>query len=68
MGAVRKITVEVDAELLDFAQKYTGEGVTETVRAALEDMRRKAAYAGLLALRGKLDLGIDWEELKRDRE
>ena len=68
MGALRKITVKIDADLLDQAQKYTGEGVTDTVRKALEDLRRKAAYEGLLALRGKVDLGIDWGELKRDRE
>jgi hypothetical protein len=68
MGVLRKITVEVDADLLESVQKLTGEGITENVRKGLEELRRKAAYAGLLALRGKLDLGIDWKELKEDRE
>lgn len=68
MGIMRKITVEVDSELLENAQKYTGEGVTETVRKALEEINRKAAYAAFAALRGKVDLGIDWKELKEDRE
>jgi len=68
MGIMRKITVEVDADLLDSVQKLTGEGISENVRKGLEEIRRKAAYAGLRALKGKLDLGIDWKELKEDRE
>jgi hypothetical protein len=51
MGVARKITVEIDSELLENAQKYTGEGVTETVRKALEEINRKAAYAGFASLR-----------------
>ena len=35
MGELRKITVQVPEHDLDMAQAYTGEGVTETVRAAL---------------------------------
>jgi hypothetical protein len=68
MGVLRKITVEVDSDLLESVQKITGEGITENVRKGLEEIRRKAAYAGLLALEGKLDLGIDYKELKEDRE
>ncbi|BCW87069.1 hypothetical protein sos41_01950 [Alphaproteobacteria bacterium SO-S41] len=68
MGVLRKITVEVDAALLESAQKFTGEGITETVRKALEEINRKAAYAAAIALRGKVDLGIDWKQLKEDRE
>lgn len=68
MGILRKITVEVDSEQLENAQKYTGEGVTETVRTALAEINRKAAYAAAVALRGKVDLGIDWKQLKEDRE
>ena len=68
MGVLRKITVEVDSELLESVQKMTGEGISENVRKGLEEMRIKAAYAGLRALRGKVDLGIDYKELKEDRE
>ncbi|MCC6918149.1 MAG: hypothetical protein IT548_03040 [Alphaproteobacteria bacterium] len=68
MGILRKITVEIDAETLKSAQAYSGEGITETVRKALEQFNQKAAYAAFAALRGKVDLGIDWKELKEDRE
>lgn len=68
MGSLKKITVEVDSELLESVQKLTGEGITENVRKGLEEIRRKAAYATAAALRGKVDLGINWKELKEDRE
>src|ERR1051326_4544634 len=36
MEEMRKITVEVPSDLLDRAQAFTGEGVTETVRTGLK--------------------------------
>ena len=35
MEKLRKITVQVPRHLLESAQAYTGEGVTQTVRTAL---------------------------------
>ena len=67
MDAARKITVEVPAELLEKAQKTTGEGVTQTVRAGLQLVAASQAYAQLRQLRGKVRFSRAWTELKADR-
>ena len=68
MGEMRKITVDVPADDLAAAQKYTGAGVTETVRAALKKMRSSQAQLELLKLRGKVTFDMTWQEMKYDRE
>lgn len=68
MGEMRKITVEVDEGDLLGAQDFTGQGVSETVRAALKQLRSMQAQRRLLALRGKVKFSMSLEELKRDRE
>ena len=54
MTALRKITVQVREDDLEMAQAYTGEGVTETVRAALKKLANMRAQQELLKLRGKV--------------
>jgi ubiquinone biosynthesis protein UbiJ len=69
MSEMRKITAFVPAQTLAAAQAYTGEGVTETLRIALEKLARQSFYEKLRALRGKVkfdDFNLD--ELRRDRE
>ena len=68
MGGMRKITVEVPGEVLDSAQAFTGEGVTETVRAALKKLASMQAQRELLKLRGTFKFSIDLDELRADRE
>jgi hypothetical protein len=68
MGAVRKITAHLPADLLDRAQEATGKGVTETLRIALQQLAVAKVYDELRALRGKVDLGIDYKQLKEDRD
>ena len=68
MGAVRKITLNVPAELLERAQAATGLGVTETVRIGLERLALAQVYDELRALRGKVDLGLDLDQLREDRD
>jgi hypothetical protein len=36
MKSIRKITLEVPAELLEKAQRVTGTGIAQTVRTALQ--------------------------------
>ena len=66
-AAVRKITVHVPQDLLEKAQKETGEGVTETVRQGLSLVAASRAYDHLRRLRGTVRLKIDVAELRRDR-
>jgi hypothetical protein len=68
MSEVRKITAFVPADLLASAQAYTGQGVTETIRLALERLAREQFYQRLRDLRGKVHLDIDLDELREDRE
>ena len=68
MGEMRKITVEVPGEVLESAQAFTGEGVTETVRAALKKLASMQAQCELLKLRGTFKFSIDLDELREDRE
>jgi hypothetical protein len=67
MERARKITVEVPAELLDKAQRASGTGITQTVRAGLQLMAASEAYAQLLKFRGKVRFSRSVAELKDDR-
>lgn len=68
MSALRKITVQVSQDDLEMAQAYTGEGVTDTVRAALRKLASMRAQQELLKLRGKVWFSRSADELKYDDE
>ena len=69
MSELRKITAFVPAKTLAAAQAYTGEGVTETLRVALERLARQSFYDQLRALKGKVKFDdFDLDDLRRDRE
>lgn len=63
----RKITVEVPPELLDKAQRASGSGVTQTVRAGLQLVAASEAYARLRHFRGKVRFSRTFADLKTDR-
>lgn len=67
MTTAKKITVEVPEELLERAQRATGSGVTQTVRAGLRLVAASETYASLRRLRGKVRFSLSAEELKYDR-
>jgi hypothetical protein len=67
MGQMRKITVEVPEDVLKSAQALTGEGVTETVRAALKKLASAQAQQEFLKLHGSYKFSIDLDELREDR-
>jgi hypothetical protein len=67
MSTARKITVEVPQELLKKAQRASGAGVTQTVRAGLEIVAASQAYARLRQLKGKVRFSRTAAELKADR-
>ena len=68
MGRTKKITVEVPADVLKRAQKVSGEGVTATVRKALEDLAKSDWYEQFRALRGKVHFTESLESLREDRD
>jgi hypothetical protein len=69
MTEMRKITAILPAELLASAQAETGEGLTETLRIALERLQHEGFYRRLRELRGKVKFDdFDLSELRKDRE
>ncbi|HEX3666046.1 MAG TPA: hypothetical protein VHU23_12545 [Rhizomicrobium sp.] len=68
MSEMRKITVEVPSEDLEYALAYTGEGVTETIRTALRRFRSALAQKRAMDLRGKVKFSLTLDELRYDRE
>ncbi len=67
MDELRKITVQVSERDLELAQELTGEGVTETVRAALKKLASIRAQQRLLSYRGKVKFKLTLDEMKYDR-
>ena len=67
METARKITVEVPLDLLEKAQRASGTGITQTVRAGLQLVAASRTYASLRHLRGKVRFTRTLAELKADR-
>jgi hypothetical protein len=67
METGRKITVEVPLDLLEKAQRASGTGVTQTVRAGLQLVAASRTYDRLRRLRGKVRFTRTLGELKADR-
>lgn len=64
----KKVTVMLPSALLGRAMKASGQGLTPTLRRGLELVAARKTYAGLLELKGKLDLRLDLNELRKDRD
>ena len=67
MAEARKITVEAPLDLLEKAQRASGTGVTETVRAGLQLIAAAQTFAELRRLRGKVRFSRTAADLKTDR-
>jgi hypothetical protein len=68
MGELRKITVQVPERDLQLAHELTGEGVTETVRLALQRLAQMQAQREFRKLRGTFKFTIDLDQLREDRK
>lgn len=65
--AERKITVHIPEELLDRAQKSSGQGVTETVRQGLRLVAAGDTFRRVAKLRGRVKFSLDLARLREDR-
>jgi hypothetical protein len=63
---LKKLTVEVPADLLARATTASGEGITPTVRRGLELVAAGGAYGRLRRLRGKVKFSVKLSELRQD--
>jgi hypothetical protein len=65
--AERKITVHVPEDLLDRAQKSSGQGVTETVRQGLRLVAAGDTFRRVAKLRGRVKFSLNLSRLREDR-
>ena len=65
--ADRKITVHIPEDLLDRAQKSSGQGVTETVRQGLRLVAAGDTFRRVAKLRGRVKFSLDLARLREDR-
>jgi hypothetical protein len=64
----RRITANLPEHLLAEATKVTGKGITETIVAGLELVRRSRVHAKAQVLRGRIKIDVDLEAAReRDR-
>jgi hypothetical protein len=63
---VKKITVLIPKDLLNNAQKATGQGITETVRLGLQLVAASHAYEKLRSLKGRVKFSISLSKLRED--
>ena len=61
---MRKVTMNLPAQLIERAMEATGASLTETTRQALEAFARRKAIQELLDLQGKIKFSMTWQELK----
>lgn len=62
----KKVTVILPADLLEHAVEITGGSVRHAIETSLKEMSHRWACQRMLAMRGKLDLGIDLAALRDD--
>ena len=65
--AERKITVHIPEDLLDRAQKSSGQGVTETVRQGLRLVAAGDTFRRVAKLRGRVKFSLNLARLREDR-
>ena len=63
--AVKKVTVNLPAKLLERARETTGLGITETIVRGLEELDRQQKRSALRALRGAIRIELDLDKTRR---
>lgn len=63
---LKKLTIEIPADLLERATTASGKGVTPTVRRGLELVAARSAYGRLRKFRGKVKFHVKLSELRQD--
>ena len=67
MAAERKVTVHLPEDLLDRAQKASGQGITETVRQGLRLVAAGDTFRRVAKLRGNVKFSVNLTRLREDR-
>ncbi len=61
----KKITINVPVSILERATHVTGQGITTTVIAGLQELDKKAQRSALRKLRGRIHFDLDLDESRR---
>lgn len=64
MSMTKRITANLPASLLKDALESTGKGITDTLVEGLNLLKRRKAYKKGMALKGRLKLDINVDELR----
>jgi hypothetical protein len=67
MNTRRKVTVHLPEDLLEKAQKASGQGITETVRQGLRLVAAGDTFRRVSMLRGRVKFSIGATQLREDR-
>ena len=67
MSTAKKITTNLPKDLLDEAQEITGEGITKTLKIALELLSKRKVYDKVRAFKGKYKSSLDLKKLREDK-
>ncbi len=59
---LKKVTVNLPADVLENATRLTGKGITPTILEGLLELERRAKRSALRALKGKVRVELDLEE------
>ena len=62
---LRKVTVNLPADLLEDAVRITAKGLTPTIVEGLQEIQRRAKRSALRELRGKVRFELDLETTRR---
>jgi len=62
---LKKVTVNLPAQVLEDATKLTGKGITPTILEGLQELQRTSQRSALRALKGKIRIALDLEETRR---
>ena len=67
MQAQRKITVQLPTDLMERAQKASGQSLTETIRQGLRLVAAGETFRQVAKLRGSVKFSVDLARLREDR-
>lgn len=65
---LRKVTVMLPTDLLERVQFLSGDNLTANIREGLQMLANRAAQRKLLEWRGKINMTINVDELREDRD
>lgn len=67
MPVARKVTVQLPSDLVERAQRSSGQNLTATICQGLKLVAAGSTYDGLRQLKGKVTFSVDLSSLREDR-